>query len=472
MRKPYLLLYGILSLIAAGLVAYSQTWAFSWDEGFHLLAAQLVKGGKQPYVDFLFAQAPLNVYLNALWMRLFGETWQVPHAASALFSAGAMFLTADYVWRRFSPAGWRFAAAVTAGLSVGLNVAVVQFGTVGQAYGAALLLLVAGFRMAVRRGGWWTAFGAGLFSGGAAACTLLTAPAAPILLIWIVGPQRAWKKAAPFLAGVLLAFVPLIRLFVEAPRQTLFNVVQYHMIYRAVNWYSATAHNIGVLTAWLNSAQALLLILLAAYGLTRQWDAERRADLRLCAWLAGILALHLSTARPTFEQYFLLTVPFLSILAAAAIHTAGPRLALTYAVLISLGLAKVLYDGRDDFRWSDFEPVARKVAAVAPPGSPILADEHVYFLMKRQPPSGMECDDSHKLTFPARESALFHVVPRAEVNQGIKSGAFSAVEMCDSDDTIEELGMRQVYAHNAVFGDCEVFWRPASPTAGSWPIRR
>jgi hypothetical protein len=481
--KPYLLLCGVLSLIAVGLVVYSQTVAFSWDEGFHLLAAQLVNAGKKPYADFFLAQPPLNVYWNALCMRLFGETWQVPHAASTILSAGAMYLTADYVWTRFPEPGWRFAASITAGLSVGLNVAVVQFGTVGQAYGTALFLLVAAFRMAVLavcRGGWLTPFGAGLFSGGAAACSLLAAPPAPVLLLWILAYNRTgsrWKKCAAFLAGVFLAFLPLLRLFAGAPRQTFFDVVKYHLFYRSLNWNSVVSHNIGVLTAWIDSAQALLLILLAIQGLlfvikARQWDPERRAEFGLCAWLAATLAIHLSTARPTFEQYFLLVVPFLSILAAVGLYAAGSRLAnsgrplwpaVTYAVLISLGLAKTLYDGRDDFQWSDFEPVARKVEQVTPPGSPILAEEHVYFLSRRQPPSGMEYGDSHKLRLPAAEAASLHVVPRSMLNQWVKSGAFQTVEMCDSDETIEDLGLRRIYAQSADFDNCEVFWGPSRP---------
>src|SRR3974390_2043183 len=112
MERSYWLLPGIVGSIGAGLIVYAQTAAFAWDEGFHLLAAQLINGGKRPYADFFFAQAPLNAYLNALWMRLFGETWRVPHAISAVLSIAAIFLTADYVLRRFPEPRWRVAAAV------------------------------------------------------------------------------------------------------------------------------------------------------------------------------------------------------------------------------------------------------------------------------------------------------------------------------------------------------------------------
>ena len=43
--------YGACAVLATGLMLYAQTWAFTDDEGFHLLAAQLIKGGMRPYLD-------------------------------------------------------------------------------------------------------------------------------------------------------------------------------------------------------------------------------------------------------------------------------------------------------------------------------------------------------------------------------------------------------------------------------------
>ncbi len=47
-------LYFALVLLAAGMVAYSLTYSFFWDEGFHILAARLIDAGKRPYLDFSF----------------------------------------------------------------------------------------------------------------------------------------------------------------------------------------------------------------------------------------------------------------------------------------------------------------------------------------------------------------------------------------------------------------------------------
>src|SRR5450432_3522278 len=62
-------LYGVLSLYAAVFLVYAETWAFTADEGYHMLAAQLMAAGRTPYIDFCFPQTPLNAYWNAGWMR-------------------------------------------------------------------------------------------------------------------------------------------------------------------------------------------------------------------------------------------------------------------------------------------------------------------------------------------------------------------------------------------------------------------
>src|SRR3954467_13359437 len=126
---------GALTLIAAVLVSYSQIGAFAWDEGFHILIAQLIAHGKRPYLDFVFSQTPLNAFWNAGWMTIFGESWRVSHAVAALCSAAAVSLTSWFVLRRFPVPEWRLPGALIAAVLAGLNVLVVRFGGLAQAYG-------------------------------------------------------------------------------------------------------------------------------------------------------------------------------------------------------------------------------------------------------------------------------------------------------------------------------------------------
>ena len=62
-------------------------------------------------------------------------------------------------------------------------------GAIGQAYGFCLFFSTAAFRLAmtaVERRGWLVPFGAGLAAGSALAGSLLTAPLAPVLLLWLL----------------------------------------------------------------------------------------------------------------------------------------------------------------------------------------------------------------------------------------------------------------------------------------------
>ena len=466
--KSRWLLPGALALTAGGLLLYSQTHAFAWDEGYHLLAAQLIRAGKKPYLDFCFPQTPLAAYWNAAWMGLFGESWRTVHAVAALSTAGAILLAAQFVLARFPVPAWRLTAAVMTVILIGTNRAVVQFATAGQPYGICLLLIVAAFRcavLAVERSGPIAAGAAGLLAGAAAASSLLTAPVAPVLWVWILISNRAgnrWRKLAWFAAGALVAWLPVFWLATQGPRQVFFNVVEYMLVHRQAEWPGAGRHNLEVIFAWIDSPQVLILGSLAAAGLHR-W----RREFALCFWLAAALAIHVSFALPTFPPYYLFTVPFLAILAAAGLHEVCQRLdsprwpVVAVAALVTAGLATRLYEeGRDDFFWAGMEAVARKVDEVTPRQAALLSDEeHVYFLTRRPPPSGMELEDSHKLKLPPAEAALMHVVPREELHRRIEAGVFDTVALCEEDkDSVQALGLPRLYARSAVIEPCRVFW--------------
>lgn len=392
---------------------------------------------------------------------------------------GAILLTGDFLLRRFPLPDWRLAAALTATLTIGLNQYVLFFGSIGQAYGLCLFLIVAAFRfsvLAVNRKGLLLPGLAGLLASAAAESSLLTAPVGPVLLLWILIHNRTGSrlvKLAAFLAGSAIAFQPLLWLFLEGPRQVIFNIVQYHLLYRQVGWPGAIRHDLELQAAWIDSSQALLLGLLAAAGLLfivfrSECDRPRRAEFYLCGWLALALWAQISSAHPNFPQYFILLVPFLSILASVGLYSIGSRVfdpdrplwpILIYSVLLSLGLAKSLYEEREDFTWQDFEEIAGKVDRVTPPNALLLADEHVYFLTRRPPPSGMELRDSHKLELPAALADSMHIVSAAELDRRIKAGIFSTVESCTfEDDKIEALGLARLYSQKAEIADCAMFW--------------
>ena len=91
----------------------------------------------------------------------------------------------------------------------------------------------------------------------------------------------------------------------------------------------------------------------------------------------------------------------------------------------------------------------------------LLADEHIYFLTRRPPPSGMELADSHKLEFPPATAALFHLLPQSELDRNIKAGMYDTVETCEDDEEdAQALGLQRHYSQQMKVGRsaCTVFW--------------
>ncbi|MGA2711919.1 MAG: hypothetical protein ABSG41_02350 [Bryobacteraceae bacterium] len=487
-QRPYLLLAGVVAALFAGLLIFSQTDAFVWDEGFHLLTAQLITRGERPYLDFNFSQTPLNAYWNALWMLVFGQSWRVTHAVAAVMTAGAIMMTADFLFFRFPVVRWRFAAALLSAFALGLNVLIVQYGTIGQAYALCLFLIVAAFRLTVSsvdRSGILLPALAGFLSSAGAGATLLSSPVCPVLAIWMVFQNRIgnrWAKLGAFAAAAVVPFLPVLYLFVKGPKQTLFNIIQYNLIYRQVEWPGAISHDIfAVFLSWSTSSQALLLALTGIAGLlfvrgasTREhpgnerWNKNQRAEFYLCGWLALALGVHISSAHPTFQRYYLLALPFVIILAAAGLYSLTTRLytpdrpfwpifALT--LIFSLELAKALHDRHDNINWPDLEKIAAKADQVTPPNGVILSDEQIYFITRRPPPPGMELADSHKLEFPPERAIPLHLLPESRVLAQIKAGHFSTVVNCDKNDRLTDEDLEKLYADHVEFAEtCNVYW--------------
>jgi len=476
-RKGQLLYWTVLAAISALLLVYAVTRAFVWDEGYHLIAAQQISEGKLPYIDFCFPQTPLNAFLNAGIIKVFGQNWRAIHVVAALFSFGAVFLTANFMLSRFPAARWRLACALTAAVFVGLNEIVIEFGTIGQAYGIGMFFTVAAYCAAVEtppRGNVLSALGSGLLAGVAAGSSLLTAPAVPVLLIWIWFYDRAalrWRKAAAFVAGAAIPFLPVLWLFIRGPKQTFFNIVQYHALYRREDWAGATYHDFEVVTSWLDSTQALTLVLLAIAGIIfikkyADWERAQRAEFYLAAWITAAIGAYLCTPHPTFGRYFIFLTPFVTTLAMAGVYWLGSKLgwadhpawpAGIAAVLMVLMCAKGGLESVDASTWPEYEKVARKVAEVAPPGSKLLADEIVYFVLHQDPPPGMECSYTHVLKLSPDQEKLFHIVSEAELKDQIAHHQFGAVQLC-SDPMLERYGLPGPYRFKADLDDCTVFW--------------
>ena len=494
---------GVAALYAAVLVYYAETAAFTVDEGYHMLAAQLITKGKIPYLDFCFPQTPLNAYWNALWLRLLGQTWRVPHLMAALTTSLAVWLTGDFVLRRFPDPAWRLRGAVTALLLTGLSSSVFAFGSL-QPYGLVFFALVATFRLAVRsveHQRTRDVAAAGFFAGVAAASSLLSVAAVPVFLIWTVyyqNAERRIKAFSVFLLGIAVPFLPVLYLFVRGPQQTWFNLYRYHAVYRPLYWPDSGPHDLEVITGWIHDGPAMLLGLLAAGGMyyvlrRSAWPAAVRREFGLGALVFAALGLELSSAHPTFPRYFLLLAPFLAIPAAAGLYALAGALGWAQSavgradspvggrpvrarffdasvrlfsdpvavlcVLAILGWGRTVYQrNRDLFRWSGYERIAAKINEITPPGAALLADDPVYFATRRTPPSGFELSYSHLIKLPPKEAALFHILHNDDIKRLVQMGSFPTVYSCYEEEEIAAWDVRAHYRKSLELEDCTLFW--------------
>jgi hypothetical protein len=467
----------LILAISALTLAYAVTRAFVWDEGYHLIAAQQIARGKLPYIDFCFPQTPLNAYLNAAIIRLFGQHWRPIHVVATFFSMGAMLLTAQFMLSRFPEPRWRLACALAAAVFVGLNQVVIEFGTIGQAYGICLFFTMAAYRVALEtpaRAGLLPPFACGVLAGVAAGSSLLTAPVMPVLLVWICIYNRvglAWRKALAFVLGCAVPFLPVVWLFFQGREQTIFNVAKYHALFRRSDWPGATYHDLQVFTSWFDSSQGLMLGLLAVTGvvfLAKQsnWSRWQRAEFYLAAWISAAEGAYLCTPHPTFGRYFIFLIPFMTILSMAGVYAVGSKMGYSarpawpagIAVLL-VALACVSYgvESVQQTTWQEYEKVARKVAEVTPPGGRIFADELVYFALGQNPPSGMEVSYTHTVKLSAAEEKLEHIVSIDELKEQFAKHEFATVQSC-SDAEMDRYGLPSSYRYKADMDDCTVFW--------------
>ncbi len=470
-----LLVWAVASLICAGLIVFGLTRAFVWDEGFHLVAAQMIMAGKRPYLDFCFPQTPLNAYWNALWMFCFGQTWRVTHIPAVLELSGATLLLARYFLARYPDAQWRVPCALAGLLFFGANSVMVEFAPIAQAYAICIFTGMAAFVLAAeasRKPGLMLPFLAGLAAGIGVGSSLLVAPVIPVLLVWLYLKSDRAKPLA-FLVGAAIPFAPVVWLFAESPRAVFFNIVQYQTLFRRADWAGdlAGTHDFDVLTSWVDCGQTLLLCGLASAAILyfrkyKRGDQRFRDEFWLAVAMAAALLLYISTAHPTFSRYYIVGLPFYAMVAAPGLMIVGGRLlsdqrrfwaAGALSALLLLSLTRTLFDDRDSATWQRYDDIANAIKKVSPPGARIFADEHVYFLLHRLPPPGLEFSYSHKVELPAKEAAFLHIIPAKELEKQVESGYYATVETCD-DDKIDDWNLVDKFKQRKEISDCSVFW--------------
>jgi len=486
-RFDAFIVIAVVSLLGAGFAVISQGYYEHGDEGFYLVASQLVGLGKRPYLDFYLQHGPLYPYTIAAWFRLAGDSWRSAHLLSALLSFLCAAMMSGFFFRRVESRGWRITLAILAPLLLLTNVLSIHWGVLIEPFAWCMALMFAEFLLtlrAVERPA-FSAIWAGLVSGLAACGYLLTVPAAPILFLWIaacVPKADRIRKCVQFAAGAGLGLLPLAFFLVTAPKITLANLVGYHFTGRMKAPLRSGQTFIPTVTGWLHSPQGVLLVLLGAVGVAYVFGkfSENQSisrPLRLSALVAGFVAITFCAIRPTpLTHYFILALPFLTLVACYGVYAIGTRVCSGWQpiglILVVVGI--FAYEAKSTIReqlspssremsWRENEQIAEFINRVLPRDCPIYAEDGaIYGAAKRVPPPGLENNYSSFLPVMPKTNKMLHVIPQPEIDAMVTEGHFCAVVTWSKQRT-EALRLGSLYRNQKAYRVHAVFWEWAEP---------
>ena len=284
------------------------------------------------------------------------------------------------------------------------------------------------------------------------------------------------RKSLGYLAGAAISFVPLAWLATKAPHQMWFSLVSFALYHRGSSFRSEERWNFQVMTGWLVSPQGLLLALLVVVGLLflflwSDYDRRQRSPFYLCIWLAGGWGAYLAIPYPTFPQYFVLVLPYVSILATLGLYALQVRITpyitpmrvvVSVILLFILGLAKSADARPKEYRdrWPRIEAVANELNRVTPQGAMILADDGIYFAAHRIPLRGLENSYGRLMRIPVEMSRVLVATPRAEVLQWVAEGRFATISSCWPYDRRDDtMALYRLYPNHRTVKGCDLFWK-------------
>jgi len=228
-----------VSLVTDALVLVSVGFFLFWvglnryiapDEGFYLMAAKLVMQGQSLYQDFFYPQMPLVPYLQGVWLRVFGVTWE----QGRIFASLLTFLSAVVLYIAVRQWTSRIFAIVAIVIFAGSGPILGWLPTI-QTYNASTLFCLLSYfclHSSVRKKHWLMALLSGVLLGLAINCRLFYVVVIPICVLWILLGKAPFairiKDLSIFLIGGLLTALPHLYLMFYDFSTYWFNNMGYH----------------------------------------------------------------------------------------------------------------------------------------------------------------------------------------------------------------------------------------------------
>jgi len=460
-------------------------WPLAFGDTYHLLAAQMVAAGRKPYLDFFVQQVPLYPLICGGWLRIFGSSWQAANLFSGLLICGSAAIIARIASRIYGDSEWAAKGRFIAVLLFGLNLLVAQSGDDAQPYALCMFFCLSAWLAALdARPATPRIFLVGLAAGGALNTSLLAAPFFLILTGWFV--LRAARPDRPrrllwLSGGASIASIPLAYLAMLAPTQAWFGIVEFQLFYRTAGPAlpkNIPSHNLREILNWVLSIQGAVLTLASLAGalflFDRKAPASTRRSVGYAALIAVLWALCLALVPLTWHMYFVVVVPYVSLLAAAGLCQLGARAKLWQGLskipmgtvwLYSLGLAIPLLagviSGRPG-RWAPPEEAARIVNIETGPKQPVYSDdESIYVAARRLPPRGLENSFGAVVRLPAGEYERAGLVPPEKNEDLLRAGNFAAVVLSKANDDARIQAVRSsgLYSQSAETKNYVIFWK-------------
>jgi Dolichyl-phosphate-mannose-protein mannosyltransferase len=498
-RTSKLWLVPVVLLQAAFFLYVSQRRLIDGDEGFYLLASQLVMRHHAPYLDFFYTQAPLLPYVYAAWFKVAGVSWISARVFCALISTWIGGLIYVQVCRETG----KWLAGAVAVLVYASSAIVFAWFPIVKTFPLAAAFLFPAYmilaQLPAATSRWLVALSGVLF-GLAVDTRSYVVGLLPLLLWWIWRQQRerAWMRMAWFCGGFVVGLLPSLALFVTSPDAFLFNNLGYHAMRSQWGLIGNLRNKLKILS--LLAIGGVTGFQFAVAGLTGLLGVilvrPRKAPSFLALLIAIALGLVSLLPTPSFVQYFSILMPFSIVagigpvaeffanlrsrrrLAAAAACVA---LMTAYVGLAAIPFRQYLFTGSEvpgifqpeqAQKWTlaHVTNVSRTVDKLAHPGEQVLSFWPGFLVgTQAEPVPGFENDFgdyvSHYLTLEQRER--YHILTRDEMlesfarhdarlivigNQGSFSGG---PEVNKSARAVEQFGYRLVgKVDDTMFYEC------------------
>jgi hypothetical protein len=324
MTRTWKQLFLPIFLLQAGFFLFVSRHRFiDGDEGFYLLASQLVLRHKTPYLDFFYTQAPLLPYVYALWFKIAGLSWLSARTFAALQTAVLGGLIYEHVCHETQ----KWMAGIAAVVLFASSSLVFAWFPIVKTFPLATPFLFLAYvivaRLSPSSPSWWMAI-AGFFFALSVDTRSYVVALAPVFVWWILrqrGSNR-WARLLWSLVGFTVGILPSLILFFASPDAFMFNNLGYHAM---------RSGGSGLIGDWKDKA----LVAAATFGgrftgfqfsvitLTCVGMLVRRRMKRDSSLLAFMIALVLGficiLPTPASMQYFSMIVPFLIVAAVCSV---------------------------------------------------------------------------------------------------------------------------------------------------------